>query len=51
MDITGRMVYEHVFNYVMSQTLPVDISDEPSNLYFISISDANNTVVKKFLKR
>ncbi|GMT46207.1 MAG: hypothetical protein IEMM0006_2039 [bacterium] len=51
MDITGRVIYEHVFNYVMNQTLPVDISNEPSNLYFISISDANNTVVKKFLKR
>ncbi len=51
MDVTGRVVYEHVFNHVMNQTLPVDISNEPSNLYFISIRDANNTVVKKFLKR
>lgn len=51
MDLTGRVVYEHAFNHVMNQTLSVDISNEPSNLYFISISDANNTVVKKFLKR
>jgi hypothetical protein len=51
MDITGREVYRHVFNNVMNQTLPVDISNEPSNLYFITISDAHNTVVKKFMKR
>jgi len=51
MDITGRQVYRHVFNNVMNQMLPVDISNEPSNLYFITISDAHNTVVKKFMKR
>ncbi len=51
MDITGREVYRHVFNNVMNQTLPVNISNEPSNLYFITISDAHNTVVKKFMKR
>jgi len=51
MDITGREVYRHVFSNVMNQVLPVDISNEPSNLYFISISDAHNTVVKKFMKR
>ncbi len=51
MDITGRVVYEHIFRNVKNQTLPLDISNVPSNLYFISISDAYNTVVKKFMKQ
>lgn len=51
MDITGREVYRHVFSNVMNQTLPVNISNEPSNLYFIIISDGHNTIVKKFMKR
>ncbi len=52
MDITGRVVYERAFsNVTTNQTLYVDISNEPSNLYFISIRDAQNTVVKKFMKR
>ncbi len=51
MDITGRVVYKHVFTNVMNQMLPVNISNEPSNLYFISISNRYNMVVKKFMKR
>ncbi len=51
MDITGRLVYRHVFKNVMSRKLLVDISNVASNLYFISISDAHNMVVKKFMKR
>ena len=51
MDMTGRVVYRFVFKNVMNQRLPVDISNEPSNLYFISISDTHNMVVKKFMKR
>ncbi len=51
MDMTGRVVYKHIFKDIMNQTLPVDISNEPSNLYFISISNGNNMVVKKFMKR
>ncbi len=52
MDITGRVIYRHVFNNVMSQQLlNIDISNESPNLYFISISDAQNTVVRKFMKR
>jgi len=51
-DITGRVVYERAFsNVITNQTLSVDISNQPSNLYFISISDVHNTVVKKFMKR
>jgi len=50
MDITGRIVFEKSYTQV-SAGINVNISKEVPNLYFITLSDANHTLVKKFMKR
>ncbi len=49
-DITGRVILQKKFDHVPS-TVSVDISTQPSNMYFITLSDGQNMVVKKFMKR
>ncbi len=49
-DITGRVVLEKKFDHVPA-TVRVDISSQPANMYFITLSDGHNMVVKKFMKR
>ncbi len=49
-DITGRVVMEQKFDHV-APTINVDISSQPSNMYFVTLSDGHNTIVKKFMKR
>ncbi len=49
-DITGRVILVKKFDHVPS-TVSVDISTQPSNMYFITLSDGHNMVVKKFMKR
>ena len=49
-DITGRIVMVKKFDHV-APTINVDISSQPSNMYFITLSDGHNTIVKKFMKR
>jgi hypothetical protein len=49
-DITGRVVLQQHFDHV-SGSIPVNISNETANLYFITLRDENHTIVKKFMKK
>jgi hypothetical protein len=49
-DITGRVVMQQQYEHVPA-TVDVNISAQPSNMYFITLTDGHNTIVKKFMKR
>jgi len=49
-DLTGRMIFKKSFNQVPHE-IPVNMSSFAPNMYFIQITDKNNTVVKRFIKR
>ncbi len=49
-DVTGRLVLQKRFEQIPS-TVKVDISAQPANIYFITLTGENATIVKKFMKR
>ena len=49
-DVTGRLIMQRRYDQVTGP-IRVNISSQPSNLYFITISDATHTIVKKFMKQ